>query len=206
MSVGDEVRRSLDHWSAGEWRPSLFHATAAVDETAEKRYPYLDPATRFKQTVRDDVDVFSGMTGPDIDLASSRFPVPVDTDQPDGRPDIADVLYGIHRFLHDDESALPAGFDVEPHAEGIPLFNISQGHLWLRATATLGLLAVAVFSPENKGEQIPGSYQLGWAQQTFHVVGWWGWRDHFREIVHNAGIPTVALDFGPEWEAWTPVG
>lgn len=200
--MGDEVRISLDHWSDGLWREALSHATAALEGTAAKRYPTLDPAARFKRTVRDEVAVFGGMAAPDIDMAQSRFPVLVDTDQPDGRPDIADVLYGAHRYLHGDLAAMPAGLVVEPHAEGIPLFNISRGRLWLRATAALGLLGAAVFAPENKGEPIPGTYQLGWAQQIFHVVGWWGWREHFLEIVRNAGITRYTLDFSPEWPAW----
>ena len=61
MAVGDEVRISLDHWSAKEWRPAVFHACDAVDETARKRYPSLGVAARFKRTVRDDVDVFQAM-------------------------------------------------------------------------------------------------------------------------------------------------
>lgn len=206
MSVGDEVRSSLDHWSAGEWRQALWHATAALEGTADKRYPSLDPAARFKRTVRDDVDVFGAMAGPEIDFVTSRFPVPVQSDEPDGRPDIADVLYGVHRYLRGDEAEMPAGVEVEPHAEGIPLFNIGSGRLWLRATAALGLLAIAVFSPENTDERIPGNYHLGWQQQIFHVVGWWGWREHFREIVRNAGITRYTLDFSPEWPSWSPIG
>lgn len=183
----------------------MAHATTAVAETADKRYPSLDPSARFKQTVRDEIEVFAGMAAPDIELVHSRFPVSVESDQPDGRPDIADVLYAVHRYLHGDQAAMPAGFSVEPHAEGIPLFNINKNHLWLRATAALGLLAAAVFAPENKGEQIPGTYQLGWAQHVFHIVGWWGWRNHFLEIVRNAGITRYVLDFEPEWPAWSPV-
>jgi len=206
VSVGEEVRSSLDHWSAGEWHQSLWHATAALAQTAAKRYPTLNPEEAFKETIRADVDVFGAMAGPDIDFEESRFPLPVGSDLSDQRPDIADVLYGVHRYLHGEESAMPAGCEVVPHVEGEPLFNIASGRLWLRASAALGLLAISVFSPVNKGEQIPGSYHLGWQQQIFHVVGWWGWRDHFREIVTNAHVPRVALDFSPEWDSWRPVG
>ncbi|WP_313673692.1 hypothetical protein [Mycolicibacterium sp.] len=206
MSVGEEVRSSLDHWSEGQWRQAMAHATVALEETAAKRYPTLDPADRFKRTVRDDVDIFGGMAGPEIDFVHSRFPVPVHSDQPDGRPDIADLLYAVHRYLQGNQADMRAGCDIEAHAAGIPLFNISKGHLWLRATAALGLLAIAVGAPENRGESIPGNYQLGWQQQVFHVVGWWGWRDHLRDIFHGAGLTLEELDFGPEWPAWAPVG
>lgn len=206
VSVGDDVRSSLDHWSVEEWQSALWHATAALDDTAAKRYPAWDEAARFRQTVRDDVDVFGAMAGPDIDFKASEFPVMVESDSPYGRPDIADVLYGVHRYLRGEEYALPAGLEVVPHVQAEPLFNISNGRLWLRASAVLGLLAIAVFAPENKGELIPGPYHLGWQQQTFHVVGWWGWREHFREIVTNAGITQFPLDFGAEWDSWSPIG
>ena len=204
MTVGEQVRSSLDHWSVGEWRQAMWHATAALEQTAVKRYPTLDPAEAFRETIRADVDVFGAMAGPDIDFEVSRFPLPVDSDRPDQRPDIADVLYAVHRYLQGEESAMPAGFEVVPHVEGEPLFNIDNGRLWLRASAALGMLAIAVFSPVNKGQEIPGSYHLGWQQHIFHVVGWWGWRDHFREIVTNADVPRFALDFAPEWENWQP--
>ena len=205
MAVGDEVRISLDHWSAKEWQQAVFHACDAVDETARKRYPSLGVAARFKRTVRDDVDVFQAMTAPDIDFANSRFPVAVQSDNADGRPDVADMLFGVHRFLHGHEDELPAGCEIVPHADGVPMFHVSGGRLRLRASAALGLLGVAVFAPENRGETIPPSYTLGWQQHTFHIGGWWGWQDHFREIVRNARIGSSLLDFGPEWNNWQPV-
>lgn len=184
----------------------MWHACEALDETARKRYPTLGVAARFKRTVRDDLDIFTALTAPDIDFYNSRFPVPVQTDTADGRPDIADLLFGMHRYLHGHETELPAGAEVTPHMDGVPMFHISEGRLQLRASAVLGLLGIAVFAPENRGEQIPGSYQLGWQQHVFHVCGWWGWQDHFREILRSSPIPQYALDFGPEWSNWEPVG
>lgn len=202
MSVGAEVRSGLDHWSAGEWRPAMWHATAALELTAVKRYPTLEPEEAFKQTIRDEVDTFSAMVAPDIDFVASRFPVPVPSDQPDGRPDIADLLYAVHRYLHVDESAMPAGCQVVPHAEGVPLFNIAHGRLWLRATAAIGLLAIAVFAPENQGQSIPKPYFLSWREHSFPVAEWWGRRDDFGAIVAESAIEQYALDFGPAWDAW----
>lgn len=205
VTVGEEVRSSLDHWSAGEWRQSLWHATAALAATADKRYPALPRAAQFKRTIRDDVDIFGAMAAPDIDLVNSRFPVPIATDSPDGRPDIADVLFAVHRYLHGQPEEMPAGCEVVAPAQGVSMFEIARGRLWLRASAVLGLLAIAVFAAENTGEAIPGNYQLGWQQHTFHVSGWWGWQAHFRDIVARAGIPLYALDFAEEWDTWGPV-
>lgn len=206
MTVGEQVQASLDHWSAEEWRQALWHATAALDETAAKRYPLLGPAPRFRRVLRDDVDIFTAMTAPDIDFVSSRFPVPAPSDLGDGRPDIADVLYTVHRYLHEDEDAMPAGCEITAHAEGVPMFEIARGRVWLRGSAALGLLGIAVFSAENKGERIPDTYHLGWRQHIFHVCGWWGWQNHFREIVSNIPVPQFVLDFAEEWDTWAPVG
>lgn len=205
MTVGDHVRRSLDHWSAKEWGKSVSQAFDAVAETGRKRYPTLGVAARFKRTLRDELDVFGAMTASDFDFRASRFPVSVQTDMADGRPDIADVLYGVHRFLDGHTDELPAGCEITAHADGVPMFHVSRGRLRLRASAALGLLAVAVFAPENKGEAVPDTYTLGWQQHLFHICAWWGWRDHFLEIVRNAAVPQVVLDFGPEWANWEPV-
>lgn len=204
MTVGDEVRSALDHWSRGEWRPALWHATAALNKTADKRYPALDEGAAFRQTLRDEVDIFGAMAAGDIDLVNSRFPLPVPSDQPDGRPDIADVMYAVHRYLHVDESVMPAGCQVVPPAEGMSMFAIANGRLWLRATAAIGLVAVSVFAPENEGQPIPESYFLSWQNYDFMVSDSWAQREAFRQVMANSPVPQYTLDFGAAWDAWAP--
>ncbi len=183
----------------------MWHASAALKETAVKRYPWLDPGPAFRRTVRDDIDIFTALAAPDIDFADSRFPVPVPSDTTEGHPDMADLLWGVYRFLHEDENALAAGCQITAHADGVPMFEILRGRLSLRASAALGLLGVAVFAAENRGEQIPENYMLGWRQHVFHVYGWWGWHNHFREIVSLTPITKYPLDFAEEWDTWSPV-
>ena len=182
----------------------MWHATEALALTAAKRYPDLEPGAAFRQMVRDEVDVFSAMAAPDIDFVLSRFPVPVPSDQPDGRPDIADLLYAVHRYLHVDESEMPAGCQVIPHAEGVPMCEIANGRLWLRATAAIAMDAVAVFAPENDDERIPESYFLAWREYQFPIAEWWGRRDDFGSIVGAARIEQFPLDFGAAWDVWGP--
>lgn len=205
MTVGDEVRSGLDHWSRGEWRPALWHATAALNKTADKRYPALEEGAAFRQALRDDVDIFAALAAADIDLVGSRFPLPVPSDQSDGRPDIADVMYAVHRYLHVDEIEMPAGCQVVPPTEDVSMFSIANGRLWLRASAALGLLAVAVFAPENEGQPIPESYFLSWRNYDFLVSDSWGQRERFRELMATAPIEKYTLDFGDSWDAWAPV-
>jgi hypothetical protein len=66
---------------------------------------------------------------------------------------------------------------------GAQLLRIGQNKIRLLASAVLGLLAIAVIAPENKGQVIPDTYTLSWCQHVFHICGWWGWQDHFREII-----------------------
>jgi hypothetical protein len=206
VEVGDSVKRSLDHWERRQWVAAMAHACDAVDTTARRRYPKQGVANRFKRTIRDSLDIFRVMAAPEIDFAESRFPIAVKSDLPDGRPDIADVIFAIHRWNRGHDDDLPHGFDLTPYGP-----RPAGVHIWrnrriqLPASAAIGLLAVAVFSPENKGENIPEGYQLSWHQHVFHIYLWWGWQDHFREVIKPAQIPQSALDFSESWEGWTPV-
>ncbi len=182
------------------------HACNALAETAARRYPQQGLAARFKRTVRDSLDIFGAMAAPGIDFDQSRFPIPVRSDLPDGRPDIADVLYGAHRWSHGHVEELPNGFELTPDGprpRGVHIWR--EGKIELPASVVIGLLAIAVFAPENKGEAIPDGYQLSWYQYVFIICLWWGWQDHFREIIGTARPSAATLDFGEAWATWAPV-
>ena len=184
----------------------MFHACNAIAATGNKRYPQVGNAVRFKQTVRDGLDIFHVMAVPAIDIENSRFPIAVKSDLPDGRPDIADVLYGIHRHGHGHPDELPKGFELTRHGSRDSTVHVwRDGKIQLPASATIGLVAIAVFAPENKGEPIPIDYRLSWFQHVFQISGWWGWQDHFRDIISTAQFSKVPLDFGKAWDSWTPL-
>ncbi len=206
MEVANSVMRSLDQWELKQWDEAMVHACNAVDATAKKRYPQLGVATRFKRTIRDALDIFGLMAAPEVDLVQTRFPIAVQSDLPDGRPDIADVLFGVHRYAHGHEDELPNGFELTPHGpRPLSMHVWRNGKIQLPAAAAIGLLAVAVFAPENKGEVIPDGYQLSWYQHVFPICLWWGWQDHFRDIISTARIQQSTLDFAESWHDWTPL-
>jgi hypothetical protein len=207
MNVGDSVRHSLDHWGKGEWDAGMLHACNAVDATGKKRYPQLRVADRFKRILRDSLDIFGVMALPSLNLDETRFPVQVKSDLPDQRPDIVDIVYGIHRCTHGHGDDLPDGFELMPYSEPVAILRMQHGKIRLPASAVVGLLAVAVFAPENKGQVIPDNYYLNWRQHIFHICGWWGWQDHFREIVGpvRSRSPSVTINFAHWWDNWTPV-
>ncbi|BBA87353.1 MULTISPECIES: hypothetical protein [Mycobacterium] len=208
MTVGASVKQSLEQWDRKMWDVAMLHACNAVDDTSRKRYPSLGAGTRFRRVIRDAVDIYGVMATPGLDLENTRFPVAVRSDlTPEMRPDIADVLYGIHRWLHGHDEESATGFEVSPYVNGSAALRVaSDGKIQLPKTAILGLLAIAVFAPENKGEVIPPDYQLSWFDHVFFVSAWWGWQDHFREIVNVDRSSLVALDSGNSWSDWAPVG
>ena len=138
----------------------MLHACNAVDGTAKKRYPQLGVATRFKRTIRDSLDIFRVMAAPGIDFDESRFPVAAESDLPDKRPDIADVLYGIHRRGHGHKDELPNGFELTPpgpRASGVHIWR--DGKIELPASSVRPLLP-----PRGTGcaVVVPDKRQLGW--------------------------------------------
>lgn len=155
MRVGESVRFALDHWGRGEWDAAMLHACNVVDATGKKRYRKLGVAARFKRTVRDSLDIYGAMAMPTINLVKTRFPVSVKSDMDDKRPDIADVIYGIHRCAHGHGDELPDGFELMPYQEPVVITRVAAGKIRMSAATVLGLLAVGVFAPENVGQAIP---------------------------------------------------
>ncbi|WP_075237637.1 hypothetical protein [Mycobacterium colombiense] len=207
MNVGNSVGHALGHWGKREWDAAMLHACNAVDATGKKRYPKFGVGRRFTVAVRDSVDLLGAMAFPNLDLAHMRFPVQVRSNLPDRRPDIADVLYGVHRCSHGHGDDLPAGFELVDYINNYTFrFQAGKdGTLRLPAAAVLGLLAIAVFAPENVGQHAPGTSWLSWSQHKFPVNDSWGKQDQFRDLLKREAPPKRLLDWGHWWDEWTPV-
>ncbi len=113
----------------------MLHACNAINSTAKKTYPALGSAARFTRLLRDNyLAVLEPFGFQGIDLVETRFPVRLPNPKaPGGLPDLADVVYGIHRCHHAHGEALPDGFallnDVSnmPGVSRCPLSRGSQG-------------------------------------------------------------------------------
>lgn len=206
MKVGDSVRLALNSWDDNEAEAAMLHACNAVDGTGKKRYPTFRVAARFKTTIRDSLDIFAMFGGiAQMDPARTRFPIVVRSDQTDRRPDVADVLYGIHRCTHGHGDELPAGFELTPYRWGETQIVIEKGKIRLPTEVIIGLLAVAVFAPENTGQPIPEGYHLTWHKHKFMINEWWGRLDDVRAILATAEVPVLTMDFTDWWDDWTPM-
>ncbi len=190
----------------------MLHACNAVDGTGKKRYPQeKSVAARFKRTIRDSLDIFGAVALTGLNVGLIRFPVAVKSDLPDKRPDLADVIYGIHRCTHGHGDELPEGFEltaIEDGGDAVRIRLTRDGKLQLPISVVMGLLAVAIFAPENKDQLIGGGgdYALSLVWQRLMLNDWWGRGDDFRELTKLDQIADgLVVDFGRYWDGWKPV-
>src|SRR4051812_45189064 len=119
MNVGNSVRKAMDDWEHGELESAMLHACNAIDGTAKKVYSNPGSNNRFTGFLRENYAILGPMGMPGIDLAKTRFPVAVQHPKaPGGKPDLADVIYGIHRCTHGHGDELPEGFALLQDAAG----------------------------------------------------------------------------------------
>lgn len=203
MNVGNSVRKAIDDWEADEADSAMLHACNAIDGTAKKIFPKLRGTARFTQLLRDKYSVLGPMGMPGINLVETRLPVKVERPKaPGGKPDLADVIYGIHRCSHGHGDELPGGFELIPDARGQAdhtTITIVKGAIQLSDRIIFGLIAVAVLSLANKGQSVPDGYYLTFgANEKLIINDWWGRATDFAGIVARYPMPNVTMDF-KEW-------
>ena len=119
MKIGKSIQKAIDEWESGDFESAMLHACNAVDGTARKLYPSFGNNAGFTRLLRENYNILGPMGAPGINLEETRFPVRVERPKAaGGMPDIADVIYGIHRCSHGHVDELPDGFDLLPDAAG----------------------------------------------------------------------------------------
>ena len=149
MNVGKSITKAIDEMGRRDNESAMLHACNAIDGTAVKLYPSLGSSNaRFTKLLRDNYGILGPMSMPGIDLVETRFPVAVRRPKAaGGKPDLADVIYGIHRCSHGHGVELPNGFDLIADAEAEPevtRMKIENGKIRLSDRTVFGLVAVAV--------------------------------------------------------------
>jgi hypothetical protein len=205
MNVGKSVTKAVDEMDHGDHESAMLHACNAIDGTASKIYPSLGSNARFTKLLRDSYFIFGPMGMPGIDLINTRFPVTVKHPKAvGGKPDIADVIYGIHRCTQGHGAELPAGFELiaDTSVRSVPPrthIRIEKGKIQLSDRTVFGLIAVAVFSPENLGQSTPDGYYLTFGDVKKMIINeWWGRAVDFPAVSALVPMPSVKLDFG-DW-------
>jgi hypothetical protein len=202
MKVGDSVRKAIDDWEQGDFEAAMLHACNAVDGTGAKAYPGLGNKARFTRLLRENYAIFGPLAAPGIAMAETTWPVSVQKPSGSGgKPDIADVIYGIHRCTHGHGDELPDGFDLLPDAAGpnrLTRMVIEKGKVRLSDRVLFGLLAVAILSPTNADQRVPDGYHLTFAGIRLDINEWWGRAVDFADVVAREPMPSVTLNFG-DW-------
>lgn len=205
MRVADSVRKSIDDWLQNEPDASMLHACNAVDGTAKLAYPGQGSNARFTQLLRDNYFILGPMGLPGVNLEETRFPVRVPKPKaPGGRPDIADVIYGVHRCCHGHGEELPGGLELLPDAAGPPRqtrlkMRLADRTIQLSDRVIFGLLAVAILSPHNRGQRIDDGYYLTFGSTVRMTVNeWWGRAADFPAIAATDPAPSVRMVFPDE--------
>jgi hypothetical protein len=204
MKVGKSVQKAIDEWESGDLESAMLHACNAIDGTAKKRYPNIAGSQRrFTKLLRDSYSILGPMGMPGIDVAETRFPIEVrKATAIGGQPDLADVIYCIHRCTHGHGDELPEGFELIRDVSGPARLThvvVSKGKIRLSDRMIFGLLAVAVLSPSNIGQAVPAGHYLTFgASHVLMINEWWGRADDFATIAATDPTPSVKLDFG-DW-------
>jgi hypothetical protein len=200
VKIGDSVQHAIDDWEAGKAESAMLHACNAIDGTAAKAFPGLGNKARFTRQLRENYSIFGPMALPGIDIEKTRFPVAVKAPTTgDGKPDIADVVYAVHRCTHAHGDELPNGFDLIPDAAGPggrTRILVAKGRLHLSDRVLFGLLAVAVMSPANDGQRTADGYYLTFGTSAKLIINdWWGRAADFAAIAALEPMPSVKMDF-----------
>jgi hypothetical protein len=206
MKISNSVRKAIDDLQLGERESAMLHACNAVDGTAHKIYPRLGNKARFTRFLRENYLILGPMALPGLDLRETFFQVTVQgVTAPGGKPDIADVVYCIHRCCHGHGDELPEGFRLIPDVAGrarLTRTAVARGQLRLSDRIIPGLLAVVVLSPVNKNQfdnRLSGywlSYSSNNATQKLLINEWWGRRKHFPEVLaKDPQLQIGGLDF-----------
>jgi hypothetical protein len=201
--IGYSVRKSIDDFGLGDLDGAMMHACNAFDGTSRKLHPEMQKHhRRFTQTLRDHYHIFGPMALPNINLEETFWPAKVsDRQKATDRPDIADLVYGIHRCTHGHGDELPEGFELIPDASNqVNTTSIiaSAGKIRLSDRTIFGLLAIAVLCPLNSGLRVPDGYHLTFAGEVLMINDWWGRATDFKKLAEKQNVISVKLDL----ETW----
>ncbi|MBY4210780.1 hypothetical protein HQO42_05275 [Rhodococcus fascians] len=203
MKVGDSVRLAIDAFDRRETESAMLHACNAVDGTARKKFPKLGVAARFTKLLRDDYPIFGLMAVPGVNIAETRWPVEIQSYLgKDEWPDIAALIYVVHRCSHGHGDELPFEFRlVDEEISAISHIIVERGVVRLPWNTIFGLLAVAVVQEENGDQRVRDDQWLSWGVPTmrFEINDWWGRKDDFLAKLETQPRPSLTLN----WAEWT---
>jgi hypothetical protein len=204
VKIGKSIQKAIDEWEASDLDSAMIHACNAIDGTAKKCYTDEQGSNaRFTRLLRDNYAILGPMGMPGINLVETRFPVKVSRPKaPGGKPDLADIIYAVHRCCHNHGEDLPEGFELLRDACGLDRHTktrIGRGKVQLSDRIIFGLIGVAVLCPVNVGQSVPDGYYLMFGgTHKLMINEWWGRAEEFPAIAATDLMPSLTIDFS-EW-------
>lgn len=210
MEVGRSVSKAIADRLAGDMDSAMLHACNAVDGTAKKIYPSLGVGQRFRKLLRENYSGVLEPMVPGINLQNTVFPVSISgASGPGGHPDVADILYVIHRCHHGHGDALPAGYELIPDTSTDSARTTMEPRIgpdgkWkvrLSDRFIYGMAGVALLSPANVGQVLDDNVRLTWSSASGDIRirmdnDWWGRADDFATIAAmDRKRPSLTMDF-----------
>jgi hypothetical protein len=197
VEVGRSISKAITERLSGDLESAMLHACNAVDGTAKKMYPALGVGARFRKLIRENYTGILEPMMPGVNLEKTVFPISISgASGPGGQPDVADILYVLHRCHHGHGDALPVGYELVPDTTAEPPrtsttleFAGPNGNRGVRLSdrSIYGMAAVALLSPVNVDQVLLGSLHLTWSSMSGDIGvrldnGWWGRADDFAAI------------------------
>lgn len=195
MRIEKHVMKALDELDAGDPEAAILQACVALDGAAARAYPTSESVRlRFTSLLRQHAQILELMGLPGLDVEGSRFgrAPAIDWPQSVTQPDVADIIYHVHRCCHAHADEVPGAFELLEQQEGGGLrLGLVDGTVQLPRSVVVGILAVAVLSPASAGlDPLPPGYRLWWhppaAPDTewlpMPVGEWWGRETDFLAV------------------------
>ncbi|MBA3909716.1 MAG: hypothetical protein C0524_07470 [Rhodobacter sp.] len=198
MKIEDRVRLAFDLGINKEFLPMLSFALPAIEASAKKKYGRGGRAS-FIKLIRENYEVFHWFSGSFLDFVELRFPT-LDPSLTDGqtvdRPDLAQVLYYLHRCSLAHGQELGESCSILPRKpDGSFDYHIDKVGKGIRLPEPIawGVLATVVLEPINTNlESRSGNYfTLSLPPITYflNVDLFWGAKDRLKRVVEKYDAP-----------------
>jgi len=174
VTIGDQVKATIDRLNAGDMESALIHLSSAFDDTAKKEYPKEKKISeRIKKLLRDNQDVITFFS-----FGGNFF-----SEHKIDDLSLEDVLYKALRCGLQNDGTISNEIEfVDDMMWGKP-----DGKLCVPVTYLFGSFLVIIGAPGNSHEKVPESYDIRIIGNSFKINNLWGQMEYIREIMKNPG-------------------
>jgi hypothetical protein len=194
MRLSEQVLCAVEDASGGKFDSALLHACIAIDTTSKRLMPGESRVgVRYVHCLRNYYWIIEPMIGAGLNLVDTKF-----TNiklRKTSAPDLAEVIYEILRCSHAHGDEVPPQYSIIPSPDpGYTRWELAKDELHMPGRVIWALLAVAVFSKVNSGEQSVGDHYLSLGSEQFRISEWWGREDDFRLIAAKSNQTRIKVE------------